>query len=71
MPLLEVEAVGVGGTRELCACARGGRAEDDTGGELARERALGFDHSHNTNFNWDKYHNWLDYAEPAEAAKDA
>ena len=22
---------------------------------VARERALGFDHSHNTNFNWDKF----------------
>ena len=53
------------GSRALC------RIENYTpfhGGldAVARERALGFDHSHNTNFNWDKYHNWLDYAAAAE-----
>jgi hypothetical protein len=36
---------------------------------VARERALGFDHSHNTNFNWDKYHNWLEFAEKAPEAQ--
>ena len=38
---------------------------------VAEERSLGFDHSHNTNLNWDVFSKWSGVAGAAESAQAA